>query len=360
MDIDAKIKIEKECKVPVYRQLTEQLIQMIRTEQLLGGEKLPPERDLAEKLAIARGTVKKAYELVEQAGLVKIIHGKGTFVLAEEDAATESRKDHAVKIIGDALNKLDALRFTLPEISSMVQVMIMERERRLTSFHIAFVDCNPEALAIFEKQILYVSRMHIHKYLLDEVAAMEDPEKVFSTFDLILTTTTHYNELLARIPRQKNKLLQAAVAPDRQTISELAAIPKDAEVSVLHQSERFYRIITSWLDEFGIIANKIRKIAYTIAADGKSIQFAPLESQEEHSTTEWVIVPPNLPLSLAVDAAENAIGQSLFPEMQGSSIAQTKAAPAFKIIPFRYMIQRGSILHIGERISRILDEGENQ
>ncbi|MFW5726955.1 MAG: GntR family transcriptional regulator [Spirochaetia bacterium] len=360
MSIEMHFEIEKESKVPVYRQLSDHLIRMIRKEQLLGGEKLPPERELAEKLEIARGTVKKAYELVEQAGLVKIIHGKGTFVLAEEDPDTESRKDQAVKIIGDALNRLDTLRFTLPEISSMIQVMIMERERRLTSFHIAFVDCNPESLAIFEKQILYVSRMHIHKYLLDEVAAMEDPEKVFSTFDLILTTTTHYSELLERIPAQKKKLLQAAVSPDRQTISELAAIPKDAELTVLYQSERFYQIITSWLSEFGITEKKIRKIAYTLDADGKRVHFAPVEPQLTRSPTEWVIVPPNLPLSVAAEAAAEAIGKSSPYEVRDAHIAQTKAAPAFKVIPFRYMIQRGSILHIDERISRILDQGDEQ
>lgn len=360
MDIDAHIEIDKASKEPVYRQLSDHIIRMIRKEQLLGGEKLPPEREIAEKLEIARGTVKKAYELVEQTGLVKIIHGKGTFVLAEEDPATESRKDQAVKIIGDALNQLDALRFTLPEISSMVQVMIMERERRLTSFHIAFVDCNPESLAIFEKQILYVSRMHIHKYLLDEVAAMEDPEKVFSTFDLILTTTTHYDELLACIPAQQDKLLQAAVSPDRQTIAELAAIPKDAEITVLHQSERFYQIISSWLTEFGISENRIRKIAYTLDADGKRVHFIPTEPQLTQSATEWVIVPPNLPLSVAAEAAAEAIGKSSPYEVRGTDIAQTKAGPAFKIIPFRYMIQRGSILHIDERIGRILDQGEDR
>ncbi len=452
------IELEKDGEGPVYRQLADRIIRLIREEQVLGGEKLPPERELADKLALARGTVKKAYELVEQAGLVRIVHGKGTFVLAEEDPATGSRKDQAQRIIGDALNRLDALRFSLPEIGSMVQVMIMERERRLSCFHIAFVDCNPEALAIFEKQILYISRMQIHKYLLDEVAAMENPEEVFSSFDLILTTTTHYAELADRIPGQKQKLLQAAVSPDRQTISELAAIPRKGRVRVLFRSERFYRIISSWLDEFGITEGRIRKQPYSLAEDGRSYDFPPVAPDpkrgsnmaEGSETPEWIIIPPDLPLSVAAQAVatqsvasqrvapgaaagrpetpEAAVTQSVAasapagvpgaaeaavaPSVAARGVAgrpETASAPAKRpgaaqaakegalgeakksgsagsfqidggrpksspestmveretrsalaIIPFRYMIQRGSIIHIEERISRILDEGEHR
>lgn len=336
------IELEKEGEGAVYRQLADKIIRMIREERLLGGEKLPPERDLADRLSIARGTVKKAYELVEQAGLVRIVHGKGTFVLAEEEPAAGSRKDQAVRIIGEALNRLDALHFSLPEIGSMVQVMIMERERRLSSFHIAFVDCNPEALAIFEKQILYVSRMQIRKYLLDEVAAMENRDEAFSPFDLILTTTTHYEELAALLPGQKRKLLQAAVSPDRQTISELAAVPAGAAVQVFFRSDRFYRIIISWLREFGITEERVRKRAYSLREDGRGFDFAPAEGAEARPAgPEWIIIPPDLPLSAAAGA-------------------RTEIEAHFSIIPFRYMIQRGSIIHIEERISRILDEGENR
>lgn len=351
------IKLEKDGSEPVYRQLADRIIRMIREEKLLGGEKLPPERELAEELDIARGTVKKAYELVVQAGLVRIIHGKGSFVMAEEDPLEGSRKDQAVRIIGDALNRLDALRFTLPEIGSMVQVMIMERERRLSSFHIAFVDCNPEALAIFEKQILYVSRMHIHKYLLEEVEAMERPEEVFAAFDLILTTTTHYQELAERIPGQQEKLLQAAVSPDRRTISELAAIPRGAEVRVFYRSERFFRIICSWLAEFGITEKQILRQAYSLGEDGREYRLEP-PSGRGKAPGEWIIIPPDLPLALAADAAGSRIPGAEEGHPESEPIAQRELHSGSTIIPFRYMIQRGSMIHIEERISRILDQGE--
>ena len=61
------ITIDFSQKTPIYKQLVEQLTRMIKSGELKPGDRLPTERDLAETLCIARGTVKKAYkELSEQ------------------------------------------------------------------------------------------------------------------------------------------------------------------------------------------------------------------------------------------------------------------------------------------------------
>ena len=54
--------IDKGRDLPAYRQLIERIRQLIRERKLLAGDRLPPERELARHLDLARGTVKKAYE----------------------------------------------------------------------------------------------------------------------------------------------------------------------------------------------------------------------------------------------------------------------------------------------------------
>jgi GntR family transcriptional repressor for pyruvate dehydrogenase complex len=48
------------------------------------GEKLPPERRLAEQLGIWRSSMREALRIVEASGLVRIEHGIGVFVAATE------------------------------------------------------------------------------------------------------------------------------------------------------------------------------------------------------------------------------------------------------------------------------------
>jgi len=46
--------------LPIYVQITELLVRDIAAGRLIDGEKLPPERDMAEELGIAVGTLRKA------------------------------------------------------------------------------------------------------------------------------------------------------------------------------------------------------------------------------------------------------------------------------------------------------------
>lgn len=65
---------------PLYLQLKRLIQDAISSNLLRAGEALPPERDLADTLAISRVTVRKAFEGLVDAGLLVRRHGAGTFV----------------------------------------------------------------------------------------------------------------------------------------------------------------------------------------------------------------------------------------------------------------------------------------
>lgn len=67
-------------EVPIYRQIVRQISDAIAGGRLKPGDRLPSHRDLAEQLVIAPLTVKKAYDELEQQGLIETQRGRGTFV----------------------------------------------------------------------------------------------------------------------------------------------------------------------------------------------------------------------------------------------------------------------------------------
>ena len=66
---------------PIYEQIVEQIKQQILQGKLKEGEALSSVRVLAKDLKISALTVKKAYDYLEQEGLIATVHGKGSFVL---------------------------------------------------------------------------------------------------------------------------------------------------------------------------------------------------------------------------------------------------------------------------------------
>ncbi|NLF00793.1 MAG: FadR family transcriptional regulator [Anaerolineales bacterium] len=73
----------------LYEQVADQLQELIVAESLRPGDKLPSERELAERLVISRTVVREAIQALSIRGLVKVKPGCGAYVcqLTPEDAA---------------------------------------------------------------------------------------------------------------------------------------------------------------------------------------------------------------------------------------------------------------------------------
>jgi GntR family transcriptional regulator len=69
-------------RTPVWAQIEERLLERIESGHLAAGERLPPERELAEWLGVSRMTVRQALASLAARGLVERGVGRGTFVRA--------------------------------------------------------------------------------------------------------------------------------------------------------------------------------------------------------------------------------------------------------------------------------------
>src|SRR4051794_23599300 len=73
----------------------EQILQVVRLGLVPGGERLPPERELAERMGISRVTLREVLKVLQDQGLVEARRGRygGTFVLPRPDTPVGGTED---------------------------------------------------------------------------------------------------------------------------------------------------------------------------------------------------------------------------------------------------------------------------
>ena len=103
----------------LYEQLVHRLRDHIEEAGLQAGDRLPSERELAERLGVSRNTLKQATVALEVQGLVEIRHGGGTYLrsdnLAAEPIATMLERKQRLP---DILDAREALETKLAELAA--------------------------------------------------------------------------------------------------------------------------------------------------------------------------------------------------------------------------------------------------
>ncbi len=322
-----KFKVRQGDDVPVYRQIVEKIVRDIRDGALAPGDRLPPERVLAETLGIARGTIGRAYAELERAHVIDVARGRGSVVSARQDVTTGDRGAKAAAVIHDTLERLVRLRFEPREIRDMMDLAVREREERRSALAVAAVDCNPEALEIWERQLGLLSRVSVRKLLLDDLAREREPAARLAGFDLVITTATHRAELEALAPARAGRIVAVGVSPSQETIAGLAALKPSQAVGVICTSGRFLRIVLARLADLGLAGATHLLLPAEAAALERFL-----------ADRDVLVAPPGLRAVLDRDTAREL---QRFDERGGSVIA------------FDYRIERGSLAHLEERIGEL-------
>ncbi len=95
------LRVDTNDALPAYEQIRSQIVRMAVTGTLKVGSKLPTIRQLAADLGLAKGTVAKAYELLDSDGVVTTRGRHGTFI-AEQETAPAAERRSELDDAGDA------------------------------------------------------------------------------------------------------------------------------------------------------------------------------------------------------------------------------------------------------------------
>lgn len=157
----------------LYEQVVAQLREHVAAAGLRAGDRLPPERELAERLGVSRASIKQAIVVLEVQGLVDVRHGGGTYLVkdtltAEPVEALVARR----RRLPDVLDAREALETKIAELAAL----------RRTDSDLAKIDA-----ALTEMRV--------------QVAAGELGEDGDRRFHHALATAAH-SELLAEFMRE--------------------------------------------------------------------------------------------------------------------------------------------------------------
>src|SRR5258705_5887331 len=75
-----RMDIEPVRSTRIYEEIVRQVKQLIGEGRLKSGDRLPPERDLAEKFRVSRTSVREALRALQSRGLIEIRAGGGAFI----------------------------------------------------------------------------------------------------------------------------------------------------------------------------------------------------------------------------------------------------------------------------------------
>ena len=100
--------MQRSSRAGLYRQVADQIRTLIESGEFAVGERLPGERELAEKLGVSRPTIREALIALEVEGLVHIRMGSGIYVTRQQRRSLRWHrptiwKDHSNCCAPDAL-----------------------------------------------------------------------------------------------------------------------------------------------------------------------------------------------------------------------------------------------------------------
>lgn len=119
--------IDTRSRIPIYEQLKDQILNLVRLGILVADEQLPSIRSVAAQTGVNVNTVKRAFQELESEGIVYSVVGKGSFI---SPAALESTVS-AKKALGEIEEQLKSIKLkgvSKEEILELIGKIYKEEE----------------------------------------------------------------------------------------------------------------------------------------------------------------------------------------------------------------------------------------
>lgn len=308
--------VNADSQVPIYRQLVDQINAQIRSGALKTGTQLPTVREMAEKLRLSCGTVKKVYDCLQEMGDIEMTRRRGTFVkYVHRDQ--DSRKYQAMVAIDQMIRKLTELNFSPAEIQIFLNLKMREWGLKWTGLRVTLVTEYPELTQMLEKQLKSMANVQISVYPLRQL--QEYPYSVDEQSDVILADYQDAQKIAHLLP-DAQKLVQVAFAADGSSLLSIANA-RGESAGVVCETAAFARLVQE--------------------KTGLGRRVVPLHGEDaEFDKVDFLIV------------AEDHL-EKCSPQMRAKIDAFAREK---KVCTFVCHLDEGSMLHLNERIGKMRDE----
>lgn len=120
-----KLIINHSSMQPIYEQIVEQIKGMVMRGELGENTPLPSVRGMAKDLKVSALTVKKAYDVLTEEGLIVTVHGKGSFVaFANQNVMLEEKRKEVEADLETAIRKGRSCGMSREELKQLFEIIL--------------------------------------------------------------------------------------------------------------------------------------------------------------------------------------------------------------------------------------------
>ena len=316
--------IDPNLRIPIYQQLVDALKANIKNGNLPIGTRLPTVRDLSVQLNVAPGTVKRAYDRLNQDGFIKLIQGRGSFV-SYKPIGSASRKDRAMAAIDNALRQMEEMGFSLSEINIFLNLKLRELAASQDNIKIKLIASSPELISQVSRQIHRLDGIDTFSFALDEIISY--PYNLEEDADIIVTTA-ELADTVEGFLNDKKKLAKIALRLSSFTVKQLIKLSGSDNIGVICQSLAFGEGLSKVCGNFCEAESICPPITF------KDNIGAYLKDKTA------LLLPENYEQYCSSDNLRRLM-----------QFGKTK-----KLIPCTYHIDEGSFMYLQEKIDRLQDK----
>ncbi|PQJ33490.1 GntR family transcriptional regulator [Salinibacter sp. 10B] len=189
-----RIELDSTSKRPVREQLIEQLRYLIATGHYQVNDTLPSTRTLGDQLDISFHTVRKAYQELEEEGLLEAKVGSGYTVQERTPLAKSERIERGAKVVNETLQTLVGLGLSEAEIEALFQEQANLLDHSNLERKLVVVGPHPELNAMYAEQLRSALQQSVRPISLSQLERHQDADYAFAPYPFL-------SEVLRNLPR---------------------------------------------------------------------------------------------------------------------------------------------------------------
>lgn len=229
------IEIDPDASTSVRDQVAEQLRYLIARGQYNVNDTLPSTRTLADQLDISFHTVRKAYKVLENDGLLVSKRGSGYTVKERAPLDKSERMERGANVVHDMLQRLIGYGLSEREIESLIQEQTALLDHLSVSRKLLLTGTCSEINEMCADQVSHSLQHPVRAVLLSHLEQHEDAEFAFAPYSNLSTAmhaipradvigfSTHLPaSVLERVSRLTDRETLGLITRDHEAIPPLS------------------------------------------------------------------------------------------------------------------------------------------
>jgi len=219
---------DAEAGIPAHVQLKEQVKVALALGSLRPGDLLPSIRKVEEDLGVGRMLVRKAYQQLQDAGLVRIIHGKGAMV-TEQPRANGHLAVKAEDVIQKLVETLRKKGLDPVSFSRMLQQRLLAEDFRAP--RILCVDSSEVLARELGQQLQQALGVHVRT---TSVPLLRKQRSTITPETQVLVSYYYLEDVQKIVGRRTQRIMPVSWDYDAAFVERLRSLPLGSKVLLLY------------------------------------------------------------------------------------------------------------------------------